>query len=358
LKKIAGFTSLLFMLVASGVYAQSVDLDTGIKNGAEHFEKTLQSGTTIAVLGVRSDFSQLSEYVIDQLSYYLVNGRIFTVVDRNYLDVIQRELIYQMSGDVSDETAQSIGKQIGAQTVITVGIQPFGNEYRLVLRALSVETGVLQAILSQNIKAGDNILAGSGFVAPAPESKTRRDNIELGAGFAYLFHNAAISGIGQKKEISAFALNISAATYFWDTIGLGSSLNVFFPQSLKVTVMDRYITYKGSEFNHFFGMDMIIGSVFIAYQRDKFTLPVSAGVHFLGFFYEVYTLGYSAFSFGLGTNASGEYHLNKNLYFLARLQLSLDFCSIAIDSDVADNWQTSWQPSLGINPSIGIGFQF
>ena len=353
MKKIAGCACFLFILVTIAVNAQSVDLDTAIKNGAEHFEKTLQSGTTIAVLGVRSDFSQLSEYVIDQLSYYLVNGRIFTVVDRNYLDVIQRELIYQMSGDVSDETAQSIGKQIGAQTVITVGIQPFGNEYRLVLRALSVETGVLQAILSQNIKADNRLsaLTGSDFTVPALEAKERHGRLELGASFSYFFQNADISGINIKTELFSFALSFSGIAYHWDKIGIGIYGNFLFPLRMIDSAQGITASYDRSVFDYLYGMDMLIGPVYIAYQHNNFAFPISAGLHFSMLSYALDTSSSLDFSFGLGTNITGEFHINERIYLLARLQMTLDFFSIG-------NAGYIWLTGLGMNPSIGIGFQF
>ena len=359
MKKTTGFACLLFMLATVGVYAQSVDLNTGIKNAAEYFVERLQHGITIAVVNIRSDSPDLSGHIVGELTEYLVNSRLFTVAERNFLDTIQSEMNYQLSGDVSDESAQSIGKQIGAQIVITGGIQPFGNEYRLDLRALSVETGEILEIRRQDIKADSRLLAiaGNSFTVPASVSKERRERLELGAGFPYFFHNATISGIEQKKEIFAFVLNFSVSEFFWDAIGIGLFLNIFSIQGLRIKVMDQYIPYKGSEFAYSFGLDAIIGPVFRLYQRSNFILPVSAGVHYAVFTYGVYSLGYFSHSFGLGANVSGEYHINKNLYFLVRLQLSLDFCSIADDYD-AESWQTSWLPSPGINPSIGIGFKF
>jgi TolB-like protein len=157
MKKMVYFICSLFLFSNIGVYAQSVDLNTGIRNGATYFEQNLERGFIIAVLSIRSDYPSLSEYVIDELSSHLVNGRIFTVVDRNYMDEIQHEMNYQLSGDVSDETAQSIGKRIGAQTVITGSVQTFGNNYRLDLRALSVETGVIQGVLRQDIAIDNRI---------------------------------------------------------------------------------------------------------------------------------------------------------------------------------------------------------
>jgi len=41
------------------------------------------------------------------------------VVDRQQLDLIRAELNFQMSGEVSDESAQSIGQMLGVQSIMS-----------------------------------------------------------------------------------------------------------------------------------------------------------------------------------------------------------------------------------------------
>ena len=213
MRKLICACCLLFGLAIISAHAQSVDIDTGIKKGADYFEQMLQNGTTIAVLNVRSDSPALSEYVMDELSSHFVNRKTFTVVDRQNLDAIQIEMNYQLSGEVSDETAQSIGKRIGAETVITGGFQSFGSEHRLDLRALSVETGVIQGVLRQDIKT-DNRLSAilAGRVPPAMDSWKNNWlylGFRAGGGFVPAFFdedldrsnfNVAFSVMGQITE--------------------------------------------------------------------------------------------------------------------------------------------------------------
>ena len=139
--------SLMFLIIilllkaTNGFCAQSVSIDTAIMNGATYFEQQLQKNISIVVINVGSDSLKLSEYIIDELSSRFVNGKNFTVVDRKNPDAVQQENNNQLWGEVSDRTAQSIGQKIGVQNVILGNIQPFGNEYRLDLRALSVMLG-------------------------------------------------------------------------------------------------------------------------------------------------------------------------------------------------------------------------
>jgi hypothetical protein len=52
----------------------------------------------------------MSAYVAEELEYQLVKSGKFTIVDRNRLDTIRAEQNFQMSGDVSDESAVRTGE--------------------------------------------------------------------------------------------------------------------------------------------------------------------------------------------------------------------------------------------------------
>jgi curli biogenesis system outer membrane secretion channel CsgG len=70
------------------------------------------------------------------LEFQLVSSGLFKVVDRKTLDAIRLEQNFQMSGDVDDNSAVSIGKMLGANIVIT----GTGSTQRLTLKALDVKT--------------------------------------------------------------------------------------------------------------------------------------------------------------------------------------------------------------------------
>jgi curli biogenesis system outer membrane secretion channel CsgG len=97
------------------------------------------------------------EYVIDLLTTLLVDTNQFIIIDRHSLDVIRAEQRFQLSGDVDDNTAVSIGKMVGTNIVITGTIRyiPFVvNSYetgtrQLVLKALDVTTAQIIAMDSE-----------------------------------------------------------------------------------------------------------------------------------------------------------------------------------------------------------------
>jgi curli biogenesis system outer membrane secretion channel CsgG len=74
---------------------------------------------------------RLSAYVIDELNNAIVNaneGKI-TVVDRQQLNLIMQEMQFQTSGLVSDESAQAIGRILGAQYIVSGSMEPVAGFY-------------------------------------------------------------------------------------------------------------------------------------------------------------------------------------------------------------------------------------
>jgi TolB-like protein len=132
-----------------------------MQNGQTDFDSIRQraQGFTqkpvIAVLSFNSTANTLSAYIVEELSLALASSNRFTVVDRQRLDIIRQEENFQLSGEVSDETAQSIGRKLGAQYVITGSLLKMGNYYRFRVVPLHVETAAINAPTSININQND-----------------------------------------------------------------------------------------------------------------------------------------------------------------------------------------------------------
>jgi TolB-like protein len=118
-------------------------LDEAIQGSMTYLTERLSPGTKVVVLNFSAPTKELSDYIIDDLNGNIVNSRIFTAVDRRNLELLQQELKFQMSGDVSDETAQAIGKMLGAQTIISGSISSLGSNYRFRIQATEVETAAI-----------------------------------------------------------------------------------------------------------------------------------------------------------------------------------------------------------------------
>jgi hypothetical protein len=121
---------------------EGVPLDEALSGIAAYYVENLSGGTKIALVNFEAEAPLLSEYIFEELWIQFEDSRSFVLVDRHNLELIQKELEYQYSGEVSDESTQSIGKQFGPQTLVYGKITRLGGEYRLVVHATDVERAV------------------------------------------------------------------------------------------------------------------------------------------------------------------------------------------------------------------------
>ena len=135
--------------------ASAGSLAEALGESSRAISEALVSGASIAVISISApDFFE-GEYALEELTLLLVRTQKFRVVDRRNLDVIRAEQQFQLSGEVDDETAVSIGHLIGAAFVITGGISPWESAKHLRLRVLDVQTGQIRAMTS--VSYGENL---------------------------------------------------------------------------------------------------------------------------------------------------------------------------------------------------------
>ena len=109
----------------------------------------IPNGATLAVLSIATNDPEVAEFVIEELAYLMVETRKFRVVDRKSLDAVREEHSFQISGDVDDNSAISIGKMLGASIVITGSVSGSGATRRLRAKALNVQTAEIVAMASE-----------------------------------------------------------------------------------------------------------------------------------------------------------------------------------------------------------------
>jgi TolB-like protein len=146
---------LLFTGLASA-YSQ-VSMDDAIQAAVKTIADNVKPNTKLAVINIESPSEVLSEYIIDELDAVLVNSKKFTVIDRKNLDLIRQEMDFQLSGDVSDESMQSIGKILGAQSIISGTFSDTGIGYRLRIRTINVTSAVIESLSTANVKYAEDI---------------------------------------------------------------------------------------------------------------------------------------------------------------------------------------------------------
>ena len=131
-----------------------LSLQDAIEQSAEKIAGELPRGSRVAIVAFKSVNDNLSDYIMEELTGALFDRGI-EVADRQNLAYVYQELNFQMSGDVSDETAKSIGKFLAADMVITGDLTDLDSLYRYRTSAINVETAVRASVTRLNVRADD-----------------------------------------------------------------------------------------------------------------------------------------------------------------------------------------------------------
>jgi TolB-like protein len=214
-----------------GFAQDAIPLTMALDNSAPYLISQIPAGSKVLVLNFTAENTVLSNYLADEITVRLVNDSTFTVVDRRDLDIIRQEMDFQMSGEVSEETAVRIGKIIGAQSIIFGSMERAGSLYRLRIRAIEVETAIIQATRN-NLIEQDALLA-------VLTGRGRRTN-SPGQPLTWVLSDASdylIDRIPVNSKIAVFnirAKDEALSTYINDSV----SENLV--NSGKFTVLDRH----------------------------------------------------------------------------------------------------------------------
>jgi hypothetical protein len=146
---------------------------------------------------------------MDELNNGLVNIGGLKVVERRRLDAVREELGFNMSGEVSDESAQNIGRMFGAQSIIMGSIELIGSQYRIRFQAIATEGATIEYAFSEDIKSDkvlESLLQGTGYLVDftfEERLKASGLNLLLGAGSFFIEKDvfgggvtAAVEGLG------------------------------------------------------------------------------------------------------------------------------------------------------------------
>jgi len=170
MKKLSVWGVLLFC--SAFMYAQeAMVLDDAIIDSANFFSSRLQSGSTIAIVNIEAETKELSDFIIQELLVAFSNTGNIRVVERSRMEMLEAELNFNMTGSVSDETAQGIGRMIGAQFLFSGNISKFRDMYRIRIQAIAVETAEIIGSRTINVKYDPTLTGLLGTVNPADQWK-------------------------------------------------------------------------------------------------------------------------------------------------------------------------------------------
>ena len=92
--------------------------------------------------------TEISDYLINAITSEIANAiadeeRNIKVVSREKLDILIDELSFQMTDFVDRKTQVTIGKQLGADVIITGTITEIEDYYKLIVQVIEVESGIV-----------------------------------------------------------------------------------------------------------------------------------------------------------------------------------------------------------------------
>ncbi|MDR1325554.1 MAG: tetratricopeptide repeat protein, partial [Treponema sp.] len=141
----------VFLSCATTGSGSGVSLAEAIEQSAEKIAADLPAGSRVAIVTWESPSVGLSDYIMEELTGALVD-RGMEVADRQSLEYVYKELNLQMSGNVSDESARSIGKFLGADLVITGQLTELGGPYRYRASAIHVEKATRDSVTRLDVR--------------------------------------------------------------------------------------------------------------------------------------------------------------------------------------------------------------
>jgi hypothetical protein len=115
---------------------------------AEKVIAKLSPQSKLAIVYVTARDPDIAEFIANELEYIMVEQGL-TLIDRSQLDRIRNEQNFQLSGEVDDAQAVSIGKIAGANVILTGAVTGTGDIRRLRLRALDTQSAQVLVATSE-----------------------------------------------------------------------------------------------------------------------------------------------------------------------------------------------------------------
>ena len=132
-----------------GRYA-ATGIEGALNRASEEVSENFTARSRIAIVYITAQDRSTTEFITGELEHIL-RRQGFIIIDRSDLDRIRREQNFQMSGEVDDETAVSIGRFSGANIIVTGRVDGEGNLRRLRLRALDTTSGQVVGTASERL---------------------------------------------------------------------------------------------------------------------------------------------------------------------------------------------------------------
>jgi len=196
-----------------------VDVNTVISQLSHQISSTMleQNKRRVAVMHfflVTGEMTELGLYLSDKLTNSLFQYRDkFEVIERTRLESVLKEIKLGFTGIIDDKTAQSIGKILGADSIVIGTITDLGEEVDINIRMLGTERANVLAVASTQLEKSDAIvklmanvrITEPGTVEKAPQPKVM-SKVEIND---FIFEARECRRSGEKVMCSIAVTNIT-----------------------------------------------------------------------------------------------------------------------------------------------------
>lgn len=141
-----------------------VSLDRAIREASQSMKDNLEQGTTVAVLNFSSGSARFDDYVMQELTYALVNGGKLTVKEQKDLESIRKNIQKDFEGYANDAELISLSNEAVARVVILGDLYDLDDTYRFRIRAVDGERKTILATYAVDLSIGErklrNLMSG------------------------------------------------------------------------------------------------------------------------------------------------------------------------------------------------------
>jgi len=204
------FFLILIVGIGAVCFAQTATLDMSLSTAKTYIEIQLPSKGKVLVADIAAPTKELGAYIAEEISAQLVNSKRLVVVERSaaVMQTLNAESTYQLSGEVSDSSIQSIGQKTGAEYIITGSITATGDQYRLRIKITSVKTSEVEGQWSVSVQSDtvlNSLLAQKKPVVETPQwvnmPLSVRSKYEQGAqGVPVYYYDRGISNKATTRQ--------------------------------------------------------------------------------------------------------------------------------------------------------------
>jgi TolB-like protein len=150
-------TALVIMLAIgiNRLYAQEISLNDAIHNSARELSAGIGATARVAVLSIHSNSPELSNYLGNEMIAALANAGNFTVLNQAQVSQVLRSFTF--AERLNNTTAQTFGRVLNVQFVVSGEFESIGGNFRLNTRIIEVATAVDRTIYTAIVQSNDRI---------------------------------------------------------------------------------------------------------------------------------------------------------------------------------------------------------